>query len=105
MKVTVVRGGGFGLVTTSSVDSASLPDQDAEALRAAVERSGILEGADLAPVPRHPDAQAYTLTVQDRGATRSVQLRDPLPEGIRSLIAWIDSAPGVERQITPPTEA
>ncbi len=111
MKVSVVRGGGLaGVVTTTVVESESLPEDQVDELRTKVEQSELSELAGREPEPADRDQRSagadqlsYAVTVEDHRGARTVRLReDALPSGIRSLVAWIDSAPGREERIGPP---
>ncbi|GAA4195250.1 hypothetical protein GCM10022252_40780 [Streptosporangium oxazolinicum] len=105
MKVSIVRGGGVaGLVTVTTVDSASLtPDDDAE-LRARVERAG-LSGAPERPEPPEgrPDRFDYELTVEDGGRVLTTRAREgDLPGPLRALISYVTSLPGRQERVGPP---
>lgn len=99
-----MRGGGLaGLVTTTTADSEALAPKDAEALRARVEGSGLLQlPARSADPTRYPDAFDYAVTVEDAGLTQQVSLtEDALPPAIRSLISWVDAVPGHQDTVGP----
>jgi hypothetical protein len=107
VKVTVVRGGGLaGLVTTTTADSDALAPDDAEALRAKVQGSGLLQlPARVSGPTRQPDAFDYAVTVEDGDHTQQVSLtEDALPPAVRSLISWVDTVPGRRDLIGPPGE-
>ena len=73
MKVSVVRGGGIaGLVTTSVLDTADLADDDAHALRAAVDR---VRGADATEPAQAAvaDRFRYEVSVEDESRTDTVR--------------------------------
>lgn len=91
------------MVTRTELDSASLSAEGASALRQKVEQSGVLELEPPATEPAHPDELSYELTVEHEGRSHSVRLSEStLPEGVRSLIAWSDSAPERETRVEPP---
>lgn len=104
LKVSVVRGGGLtGLVITTSVDSAALSREDADTLRTRVDGAAL---ADLPPTtsrPGQPDAESYRITVEDNGQRNTIVLteRDVSPP-VRSLISWVESAPGRQESVNPP---
>ena len=105
MRVVVVRGGGIaGLVMTTSADSDALSPQDAEALRAKVEESGLFDLPDRLSGPTaQPDAFDYEVTVDDGARIKRVTLtEDVVPPGVRALITWLESVPGHQESIGPP---
>lgn len=104
LKVSVVRGGGItGLVITTTVDSAALSGEDADMLRAKVDGAAL---ADLPPTtssPAQPDAQSYRITVEDNGQRNTIVLTErDLSPAVRSLISWVEQAPGREESVNPP---
>ncbi|MDP9842390.1 protealysin inhibitor emfourin [Streptosporangium lutulentum] len=105
MKVSIVRGGGFaGLVTITTVDSASLTPGDAATLRAKVEQAGLSEppGREGGSPPM-PDRFDYEVTVEDRGRAHTVRVSEQdLSAPLRSLIAYVDSLPGRQERVGPP---
>ncbi|MDX6691687.1 MAG: hypothetical protein QOG15_3144 [Solirubrobacteraceae bacterium] len=93
MKVSIVRGGGYaGLVTTSTVDSAELPPEDAEELKRRVDQAGAFHLPEkLAAHGREADRFSYELTFDDGERTHTVRAAESaLPDDVRSLIAWIN---------------
>ncbi|MEU8384077.1 protealysin inhibitor emfourin [Streptosporangium sp. NPDC048865] len=105
MKVSIVRGGGIaGLVTVTTVDSASLEPEAAAELRAGVERAG-LSGAPERPVPAagRPDRFDYELTVEDGGRVLTTRAREgDLSGPLRALISYVTSLPERQERIGPP---
>jgi hypothetical protein len=108
MKLSVVRGGGLpGLVTRTELASDALPAERAQELRAKVDQAGLLGTAGSPPPdapPAYPDELAYQLEVTgDDGATHTYHATEStLPEPVRQLIAWVDSAPEKAESIAPP---
>jgi hypothetical protein len=105
MKLTVAQGGGFaGLVRTVSADSASLAPEHAEELRRRVEASGLLGlPPRLGAAADHADRIDYAVTVEDGDRRHTVVTSaDAVPDGVRSLISWLDSVPGHQEQLGPP---
>lgn len=105
MRVSVVRGGGFGgLVLSSTADTERLSAPDRQKLAALVEQAG-LRGAPAAPEPREPgpDRFTYALTIEDEGSTwRATYSERSLPGEVRDLISWVSSISGHEDNIEPP---
>lgn len=105
MKVSIVRGGGIaGLVTVTTVDSASLAPEAAAELRARVERAG-LSGTPERPGPPEgrPDRFDYELTVQDGGRVLTTRAREgDLPGPLRALISYVTSLPERQERVGPP---
>ncbi len=93
MKVTIVRGGGVGGMTTrTQLESDALPAADAQTLAAHVQGAALQAGA--APGPRSPDALLYEISVNDGGSDVTQRFtEDSLPEGVRQLVQWVDSRP------------
>ncbi len=106
MKLSVTRGGGLpGLVTRTELASDALPAERAQELRAKVDQAGLLGTAGSPPPPSaYPDELAYQLEVQDDdGATHTYHATEStLPEPVRKLIAWVDSAPEKAQSVAPP---
>ena len=99
MKVTVVRSGGLaGMVTTTSVDAADLPDDAAESLRRAVTASSFAEPEPVDDAVR--DGFAYEATVTGDDRTRRVRFgHGRAPEGIDTLVRWVDDSPHRSREM------
>lgn len=105
MKVSVVQGGGLaGLVRTTSVDSDSMPADQAAAFEDAVGRAGAFDlPATLGSSVARPDEFIYEVTVDDGRRRHTVRARrDALSAGLRSLISWVQSAPGRSERYDPP---
>ena len=99
MKVTVVRSGGLaGMVTTTSVDAADLPDEAAESLRRTVAACSFAEPEPADAAMR--DGFAYEVTVTGDGDTRRVRFdQGRAPEGIDALVRWVDDCPHGSREM------
>jgi len=90
------------VVTTTTADSASLSNLDAETLRAMVAAAGLLEFSSNTG-DAHPDRPSYEITVEDAGRQNQVIFDDGvLPDAVRTLIQWIGSVPGHEQSVRPP---
>jgi hypothetical protein len=105
VRVSVVRGGGFGgLIRSSTADTERLSPRDGEKLAALVEQAG-LSGARTPPEPGEPgpDRFTYAVTVEDKGQTwRATYSERSLPGEVRNLITWVSSIGGHEDDIRPP---
>jgi len=105
VRVSVVRGGGFGgLTRTSIADTERLSPPDRQKLAALVEQARLFD-APAAPEPEEPgpDRFTYAVTVESEGQTRRVTYSErSLPGEVRDLISWISSIDSHEDQIEPP---
>ena len=101
MRLSVVRGGGIaGIARHTAVSTDALSAGDAQTLRAKVEEAGLFGLSDDLPDHAQPDDLLYELTVEDADRVHTVRLTEStLPEGVRTLIAWVDSVPGAEDTI------
>jgi hypothetical protein len=94
MKVSIVRGGGVGgMATRTLLESAALPEPDAQALSSHVQAA--LGGGDApAPAAASPDDLLYEIAVDDAGnqVTRRYT-ESSLPEPVRQLVEWVDGRP------------
>lgn len=104
MRVSIVRQGGFaGLTTATTLDSAALAADGEAELRRLVEGAGVFELPEGRAAARQPDRFGYALTVEDGERRRTVRLaEEELPPAVRSLISWVERAPGRQRQGRPP---
>lgn len=105
MRVSVVRGGGFGgLVRTTTADTDRLSPRDRQELAALVRLAG-LSDAPAAPNPEEsePDRFTYTVTVEDEKHRRKARFSErSLPEEVRNLISWVGAVSGREERIESP---
>lgn len=105
MKVSVVRGGGVsGLVTVTSVDSQTLSSEDAKTLAGMVEESDAFDGPEGSlGAGSAADEFQVAVTLEDGARRRTVSgAEHDLPSGLRSLVAWVSSAPGRTEEVGPP---
>jgi hypothetical protein len=105
MKISIVRGGGFGgLVTVTTADTASLAPEDARRLRAKVEQTGLFTLPEhLSGPPRQPHPFSYAVTVEDQDRSHTVRVsEEDMPESLGSLVAWVSSVEGREERVVPP---
>jgi hypothetical protein len=99
MRIQVERDGGFayfpGLSGPTTVDTDALPPGEAAALEAAVARVDFGAEAALAaaPAPGSADHRTVTITVEERGGSRSVTVSEPIADdALRSLVERVQSA-------------
>jgi hypothetical protein len=89
MRISLDRTGGFtGMRFSTTVDTDSLPPEEAGSLRAAVQSAGLLaDKPDVSSSPGHPDQYSYRVTVVegDKTYAMSIQERDVTPE-LRPLL-------------------
>lgn len=83
------------MVSRTELSSDALAPAAADALRGRVEAAGLFSMPDpVAAAPAHPDELAYEITASDAERSRTLRLCEgALPDGLRELIAWIDSVP------------
>jgi len=108
VRVSVVRGGGFGgLIRTTTADSERLSPEDRQTLAVLVRQAGLFDTAK-APKPEEPEPDRFTfmVTVEDEGERRKIGFSErSLPGSVRSLISWVSTVDGHEESIRPPGSA
>ena len=89
MQVTIERSGGFaGIRAVWKVDSATLADSDAQALRQLAD--ALLADDPPGRASAMPDAFCHLITVETEHRRCCVKLQaDPLPEAACALIDWV----------------
>lgn len=105
MRVAIVRGGGVaGLTSKTRLASEALDAGDAENLAERVHASRLLVEPEAQPRPaRGADQLLYSVTVDDGERERTHRFtEESLPEGVRSLIEWVDAHPEHEHEVGPP---
>jgi hypothetical protein len=107
LKVAIVRAGGLaGLSTRTELDGGDLSPGEAAELAERVQAAGLGEGQPPPPGPARPpqpDELAYEITVEDRGQSHAVGLREgDLSGAARSLVQWVDAHPQTRRSVEPP---
>jgi subtilisin family serine protease len=113
VRVSVVRGGGFGgLVRTTTADTDHLSPQDREELAVLVRQAGLLEASSATAAPATsaeepaPDRFTYAVTVQDHGQEHKARFSErSLPGEVRNLISWVGKVSGHEESIGSPGRA
>jgi len=105
VRVSVIRGGGFGgLVRTTAADTEQLAPADRDKLAALVTQAGLLD-APAAPARREPepDRFTYAVTVEDEGQRHEARFPErSLPEPVRNLISWVGTVDGHEESVEMP---
>jgi hypothetical protein len=105
MRVSVVRGGGFGgLIRTTTADTDRLSPRDRQELAVLVRQAG-LSSAPVAPSPEEaePDRFTYAVTVEDEGHRRRAWFSErSLPGEVRKLISWVGEVSGHQESVEPP---
>jgi len=95
MRLSVRRGGGFsGMVSRTELDGAALAETDAVALAAEIERAGLRTLSDAKGARTWPDSLLYDISLTDDSQEFRYRCgEESLPEGVRRLLAWVDSRP------------
>src|SRR5690349_10435528 len=89
MRLTFKMEGGLaafpGLSGPVTVDTDSLPPDEARSLEQLVEACRFFEQPSAPPVAGGPDARTYTLAIEQGGRSHSLSVGDPVPEPVRPL--------------------
>jgi hypothetical protein len=105
MRVSVVRGGGFGgLIRTTTADPGRLSPRDRQELEVLVRQAG-LSGTPAVTDPEEPgpDRFTYAVTVEDEGHIHTARFSErSLPEEVRKLISWVGEVKGRQESVEPP---
>ena len=95
MRISFERTGGFaGMRLTTTVDTATLPPEEANQLRQLVEAADFfhLPATITSPSPQ-PDRFQYRLTVEENGQQHTVRVSEAAaPDALRPLIEWLMDA-------------
>ncbi len=96
MRIQFDRAGGLAapaMRQSYTVESANLPADEANELKALVESAGIAELASTkgaAGAPDRPDMFRYRITVENDGKRHTAVFSDAdMPAAIRPLISWL----------------
>lgn len=96
MRITYERTGGFaGITRKKTVDTATLPPNEANELPRLVEVADLFNLPAQIPAPNsQSDRFQYRLTVEDNGKQHTVIVSEAaLPGTLRPLIEWLNNAP------------
>ena len=92
MKVGFERTGGFaGMVTSTVVDTATLPSNEANQLRQLVDAADVFRlPANITATTPQPDRFQYRLTVEDNDKKHTVMVGEQaVPGNLRPLLEWL----------------
>jgi hypothetical protein len=93
MRIEFSRSGGItGIRLTLTLDTATLPSEEAGLLEDCVNRSGFFELPEILP-SGGADRVQYKLTIERDGTSHSVQMDDgAIPEALSTLIKRLEAA-------------
>lgn len=94
MRISFERTGGFtGISKITTVDTATLPPQEADVLPRLVEVADFFKLPELITNPNpQSDRFQYKLTVEDNGQQHTVTVSEAaLPGTLRPLIEWLNN--------------
>ena len=91
MQITLERSGGFtGLPLTITVDTATLPPEQATQLRHLVEAANFFRLQATTSMPVQPDCFEYAVAVQDGDRKHIITFAEAaVPEQLRPLLNWL----------------
>jgi hypothetical protein len=95
MRVTFERTGGFaGITLTKVVDTATLPENEANHLRQLVDAADFFGLPEIIKSNNSPvDRFQYQLTVEDNGKQHIVEVSEQaMPATLKPLIEWLMAA-------------
>lgn len=95
MRISFERTGGFaGISRTTTVDTATLPPEEANQLRQLVEAADFFHlPATITPPTPQPDRFQYQLTVEENGQQHTVRVSEQAaPDALRRLLEWLMDA-------------
>ena len=96
MRISFERTGGFaGMTKTKTVDTASMPTNEANQLPQLLSAANFFNlPTNITSDPTVPDRFQYTLTVEDEGKKHTITVSEAaLPVTLRPLIEWVNNAP------------
>ncbi len=93
MRITFERSGGFaGMRFTASLDTDSMPAEQANALKQLVASSGFFNLPATIPSTGGADQFTYTVTINDQGRQHTVVAKDgSIPPGLQPLLQQLTS--------------
>jgi hypothetical protein len=93
MRVSIIRGGGVGgLTTRTDLDDSSLRENDRALFNQRLEDA--IETSSSPPRQRLPDELQYEITLDSSKTTKTLRYSETdLPEPVRGLINWVDERP------------
>lgn len=88
MQITFERSGGFaGMITTTTVDTATLPPAQANQIRLLVEAANFFQLPTAIAPDNQPDRFQYQLTIQEGNQQHSVTVGEStMPGTLRPLV-------------------
>ncbi|WP_017651971.1 protealysin inhibitor emfourin [Fortiea contorta] len=95
MRISFQRTGGFaGITKTTTLDTATLPPNEAEVLPRLVEAADLFKlPAQITSAQPQSDRFQYKLTVEDQGKQHTVTVSEAaMPGTLRPLIEWLNQA-------------
>ncbi|MDD5320464.1 MAG: hypothetical protein PHD43_07600 [Methylococcales bacterium] len=95
MQVTVKRTGGFtGIPLTKTVDSATLPQQEAILLHQMMAAADFFKLPSTIPFTPQPDRFQYQITVEQEGKQHGVMFGETaVPASLKPLLNWLMAQP------------
>lgn len=94
VRAELERTGGFaGLTVRRGLDTAQLPDDQADQLRSLVTAAEAVSGTSAAGPPRGADRFTYRLQLRRGGHTATVAFSEPVPEALAPLVTLLSKAP------------
>jgi hypothetical protein len=94
MKISIATHGGWGgrFAAPISVDTATMPPElagEAARLAAAAEAAHASGKPGAAPPSHAPEAQTYTITVEEEGRSRTLKASDVGDPHLTALVDWV----------------
>lgn len=94
VRAELARSGGIvGRTIRRGLDTAHLPDDQAQQLRELVTAAESLSGTAAAAPPRGADRFSYQLDLHREGHTATVSFSEPVPEALQPLVTLLSRAP------------
>ena len=95
MQITVERTGGFtGIPLAKTVDSATLPQQEAIRLHQMMAAADFFKLPSTIPSIPQPDRFQYQITAEQEGKLHSVTVGEAaVPANLKTLLNWLMAQP------------